>query len=41
MLFVGGIMKEVSSMIGLPYTSLITIIGVVLGVLAEGYPHLI
>jgi ABC-type microcin C transport system permease subunit YejE len=41
MLIVGGIMKEVSSMIGLPYTSLITIIGVVLGVLAEGYPHLI
>ena len=35
MLITGGVMKEVSGYIGLPYTSLITIIGVALGILSE------
>ncbi len=41
MLIVGGVFKELSGWIGLPYTSLITILGVILGVIAEGYPDLI
>ena len=39
MLIVGGIMKEFSAFLGLPYTSLITIIGLVLGIIAEQYPN--
>jgi len=35
MLIVGGAMKEVSGVIGLPYTSLITVLGLILGILAE------
>jgi len=39
MLIAGGIMKELSSIIGIPYTSLLTVIGLLLGILAEAYPH--
>jgi hypothetical protein len=39
MLIVGGIMKEFSAFLGLPYTSLITIIGLGLGIIAELYPN--
>jgi hypothetical protein len=38
MLIVGGVMKEVSGLIGLPYTSIITVIGLLLGILSEAYP---
>jgi hypothetical protein len=37
MLLVGGILKEVSGWIGLPYTSLITVLGLILGIVAEVY----
>ena len=39
MLIVGGLMKEVSALIGLPYTSIITVIGLVLGIIGEEYPN--
>lgn len=39
MLIVGGLMKEVSGLIGLPYTSIITVIGLVLGIIGEEYPN--
>ena len=32
-------MKEFAAFLGLPYTSLITIIGLVLGIIAEQYPN--
>ena len=38
MLIVGGVFKEVSGWIGLPYTSLITVIGLFMGILSEIYP---
>jgi len=37
MMIVGGVMKDVSAYIKLPYTSLITVLGVVLGVLNVNY----
>jgi ABC-type proline/glycine betaine transport system permease subunit len=38
MLIVGGLMKDVAAYIKLPYTSLITVIGVILGIFAEAFP---
>jgi len=38
MLICGGFLKELAAIIGLPYTSLITVIGVILGIIAEAYP---
>ena len=39
MLIVGGAMKDVAAYIKLPYTSLITVLGVILGIVAEAYPN--
>lgn len=35
MLIVGGLMKDIAAYIKLPYTSLITVLGVILGIIAE------
>ena len=39
MLIVGGLMKDLAAYIKLPYTSIITVLGVILGIVAEAYPN--